>query len=253
MQPDVTAPGVNIIAAYSGGTSPTEMAVDNRTTPFYVMSGTSMSCPHVAGVVGLLRTLHPDWSPAALKSAVVTTARTRDNTAHPMRDADSAAASDFERGSGDIRPNRAMDPGLVYDMNTDDYLDFLCGIGYNQSMIAQLSSSDYACPQNYSILNMNYPSISVPSLSGSVTITRKLKNVGKPGRYGCYLKQAPFFRISVEPSILKFSEIGEEKSFRVTIKSKGSGSKTGYSFGGLTWTDGIHYVRTPIVVANANN
>lgn len=98
---------------------------------------------------------------------------------------------------------------------------------------------------------MNYPSISVPSLSGSVTITRKLKNVGKPGSYGCYVKQAPFFRISVEPSILKFSEIGEEKSFKVTIKSKGS--KTGYRFGGLTWTDGIHYVRTPIVVANAKN
>jgi subtilisin family serine protease len=73
LQPDITAPGVNIIAAYSGAISPTEMDVDKRRIPYITMSGTSMSCPHVAGVVGLLKTLHPDWSPSAIKSAIMTT------------------------------------------------------------------------------------------------------------------------------------------------------------------------------------
>ncbi|KAH6833567.1 Subtilase family protein [Perilla frutescens var. hirtella] len=251
LKPDITAPGVNIIAAYSEAVSPTGVPVDKRTTPYYVASGTSMSCPHVSGVVGLLKTLHPDWSPAAIKSAIMTSSRTRDNTAHPMRDQRSSPATAFDRSAGHIRPNRAMDPGLVYDMGPNDYLDFLCGIGYNQSAIALFAGdAHYECPKNYSILNMNYPSISVPNLSESVTVKRKLKNVGRPGSYACRIKQAPFFRISVEPMMLKFDKIGEEKSFEVTIRSKGSNS--GYEFGGVTWTDGIHFVRTPIAVANIN-
>jgi subtilisin family serine protease len=50
---------VSILAAVNGG--------------YQFMSGTSMACPHVTGVVALLRSLHPDWSPAAIKSAIVTT------------------------------------------------------------------------------------------------------------------------------------------------------------------------------------
>lgn len=72
-QPDITAPGVNIIAAYSEGTSVSGLKSDNRRVPYNSMSGTSMACPHVAGIVGLLKTLHPEWSPAAIKSAIMTT------------------------------------------------------------------------------------------------------------------------------------------------------------------------------------
>lgn len=73
LQPDITAPGVNIIAAYSEGVSPTHEEFDNRRTPFNSESGTSMSCPHVSGIVGLIKTLHPNWSPAAIRSAIMTT------------------------------------------------------------------------------------------------------------------------------------------------------------------------------------
>lgn len=73
MQPDITAPGVSILAAYSTASSPTGLSFDARRTPFNVESGTSMSCPHISGVVGLLTTLHPTWSPAMIKSAIMTT------------------------------------------------------------------------------------------------------------------------------------------------------------------------------------
>ncbi|MCD7452489.1 hypothetical protein HAX54_017028 [Datura stramonium] len=63
LMPDITAPGVDIIAAYSEAANPSEEDYDKRKTPFNMISGTSMSCPHVAGVAGLLKSLHPDWSP----------------------------------------------------------------------------------------------------------------------------------------------------------------------------------------------
>lgn len=75
-QPDITAPGVNIIAAFSEALGPTELSFDKRRVPYITMSGTSMSCPHVAGVSGLLKTLHPDWSPSAIRSAIMTTGNT---------------------------------------------------------------------------------------------------------------------------------------------------------------------------------
>lgn len=212
-----------------------------------------MSCPHVAGVVGLLRTLHPDWTPAALKSAIMTTARTRDNAGQPMRDYDMKTEVDaFARGAGHLRPNKAADPGLVYDMGPADYYKFLCGIGYDDYWIGLMSGKQYySCPRNFSVLDLNYPSIAVPRVNVTETVTRTLKNVGSPGRYVCRVKQPHYFRVSVEPRVLKFEKMGEEKSFKVTITAKAKGSSRGYSFGGLTWTDGIHYVRSPIVVANA--
>lgn len=72
-QPDITAPGVNIIGAYSEAVSPTGEPFDKRRIPFNIDSGTSMSCPHVSGVVGLLKTLYPTWSTAAIRSAIMTT------------------------------------------------------------------------------------------------------------------------------------------------------------------------------------
>ncbi|KAL5664868.1 hypothetical protein ACJX0J_024976, partial [Zea mays] len=73
LKPDITAPGVSVIAAWTRANSPTDLAFDRRRVAFNSESGTSMSCPHVSGVVGLLRTLHPEWSPAAIKSAIMTT------------------------------------------------------------------------------------------------------------------------------------------------------------------------------------
>ncbi|CAN4089461.1 unnamed protein product [Withania somnifera] len=61
LKPDIAAPGVLILAAVSGE------------TPYEFYSGTSMAAPHVSGIVALLKSLHPDWSPAAIKSAIVTT------------------------------------------------------------------------------------------------------------------------------------------------------------------------------------
>ncbi|XP_057512877.1 subtilisin-like protease SBT5.4 [Actinidia eriantha] len=253
LKPDITAPGVNIIAAFTGAKSPTENELDKRRTAFTTESGTSMSCPHVSGVVGLLKKLHPDWSPAAIKSAIMTTGKTRDNTVNPMLNGSFVKATPFSYGAGHIRPNRAMDPGLIYDLNVNDYLDFLCALGYNQSTIQLFSKEPFSCPSNASLLNFNYPSITISHLSGSVTVSRIVKNVGSPAVYAARIRQPHGISVSVEPNILKFERTGEEKSFQLTIRNRiegAEGAPGDYVFGELLWSDGNHYVRSPIVVSS---
>ncbi|XP_022752997.1 subtilisin-like protease SBT5.4 isoform X2 [Durio zibethinus] len=248
LKPDITAPGVSIIAAFTESVGPTEDKSDKRRIPFTSQSGTSMSCPHVSGIVGLLKSLHPDWSPAAVKSAIMTSAKTRDNTAKPMLDSSNKRATPFAYGAGHVRPNRAMDPGLVYDLTVDDYLNFLCARGYNQRMMRLFSDKPHACPKSYNVADFNYPSISVPQHSGSTTISRKVKNVGPPGTYKAHVRSPAGVTVSVNPSSLTFKKSGEEKKFEVTFKSKSNVQPAGYAFGHLTWSDGHHHVRSPLVV-----
>lgn len=249
LKPDITAPGVSIIAAYTKAQAPTNQDFDKRRVLFNSVSGTSMSCPHVSGVVGLLKTLHPNWSPAAIKSAIMTTARTRDNTLKPLTDASYLKATPLNYGGGHVQPNRAMDPGLVYDLGANDYLNFLCALGYNQTQIQLFSEEPYACPQPIRLIDLNYPSITVPGLTGSVTVTRKVKNVGSPGTYRARVRSPHGISVHVEPDSLKFERAGEEKRFRVTLQvKKPGGAVKDYVFGQLIWSDGRHYVRSPIVV-----
>lgn len=250
LKPDITAPGVNIIASYSEAGSPTSSELDTRRTPFLELSGTSMSCPHVAGVVGLLKSLHPDWSPAAIRSAIMTSARSRNNAGHPVTDHDGKKATPLDYGNGHINPSRAADPGLVYDLTVADYLDFLCGLNYTQEQISKFAGSYHDCPNEYSVLDFNNPAVAVPRLAaaGSVTVTRVLKNVGEPGKYVARVRSPAGFSVTVEPAKLKFDDIGEEKSFKLTIKTLRPSK--GYVFGHLTWSDGRHHVRTPIALSS---
>ncbi|KAJ0866980.1 putative tripeptidyl-peptidase II [Helianthus annuus] len=184
LKPDITAPGVSIIAAYTESQGPTNQDFDTRRVQYNCVSGTSMSCPHVSGIVGLLKTLHPDWSPAAIRSAIMTTARTRDNVVKPITNASHIKATPFSYGAGHVQPNRAMDPGLVYDLTTTNYLDLLCALGYTKVQVEKFSETPYTCPsKNISLLDFNYPSITVPNLNGSITVTRTVKNVGSPATY----------------------------------------------------------------------
>ena len=177
------------------------------------------------------------------------TARRRDNTKSPILDGSFIKATPFSYGAGHIRPNRAMDPGLVYDLTVNDYLDFLCASGYNQTLLELFTEAPYKCPKSASLLDFNYPSITVTNLSRSVNVTRKLKNVGSPGTYVARVREPIGISVHVEPKILKFESIGEEKSFKLTVTKKTPGMGTeDYVFGVIIWSDGNHYVRSPIVV-----
>ena len=73
IQPDISAPGVDILAAFSPFGVPIGDPLFKRQVTYSILSGTSMSCPHVAGVAAYVKSFHPDWSPSALKSAIMAT------------------------------------------------------------------------------------------------------------------------------------------------------------------------------------
>ena len=73
MKPDITAPGVDILAAWSPVGAPSIDRDDTRSVQFKIISGTSMSCPHTSGAAAYVKAAHPNWSPAAIKSALMTT------------------------------------------------------------------------------------------------------------------------------------------------------------------------------------
>ena len=83
-----------------------------------------MAAPQVAGIAALIRKAHPDWSPAAIRSSLMTTSIPLDNTQTPIKDASNhdSPANPLQIGVGHIDPNKSLNPGLVYDATADDYI-----------------------------------------------------------------------------------------------------------------------------------
>ncbi|PRQ57752.1 putative tripeptidyl-peptidase II [Rosa chinensis] len=260
IKPDVTAPGVNILAAWPAKTSPTRLKSDKRKVLFNMVSGTSMSCPHVSGLAALIKSVHKDWSPAAIKSALMTTAYTLNNKGSPISDFGSKnqSANPFAFGSGHVDPESAADPGLIYDITSKDYLLYLCSLNYTSSQIALFSGgiSNFTCPSNSAVLlqpgDLNYPSFSVVFKKGgmkmSVTYKRTVTNVGaiNPSTYAVQVEAPIGASVTVEPRKLVFKKMGEKLSYKVSFV--GVSTKINSSFGSLVWVSEKYRVRSPIAV-----
>ncbi|XP_059634729.1 subtilisin-like protease SBT1.8 [Cornus florida] len=255
LKPDVIGPGVNILAAWSEAIGPTGMEKDMRKTAFNIMSGTSMSCPHISGLAALLKAAHPDWSPSAIKSALMTTAYTRDNTNSPLRD---AAAGEFStplaHGSGHVDPHKALSPGLVYDISTEDYIAFLCSLRYTIDHVQAIAKRpNITCSRKFSDPGqLNYPSFSVLfGRSRVVRYTRVLTNVGAAGSvYNVVVDAPPMVGVVVKPTRLVFRNVGEKQRYTVTFVSRKGASPMGRSaFGSIAWNNAEHQVKSPIAYA----
>ena len=231
LKPDVIAPGQDILAAVA--------PPGNAGRDFNLYSGTSMSSPHVAGLAALLMDLHPTWSPMAVKSALMT-------SAYDVRDSVSTASKIFRQGAGHVAPNMAADPGLVYNAGWNDWLAFLCGA--TPGVVAPASCTLLAS-RGYSFDTSDYngASIAIGSLAGSQTVTRKVTNVGgAAATYTASVAGMSGVGVTVSPASLTL-EAGEIGEFEVTFTTT-TATLTAYTGGQLTWSDGTHNVRIPLVV-----
>lgn len=260
LKPDVIAPGINILAAWTDAASPTDLDVDPRRVAYNIISGTSMSCPHVSGVAALLRGAHPDWSPAAIKSALITTAYNLDNSGETIKDLSTGKESTpFVHGAGHVDPNKALDPGLVYDAGFDDYVAFLCSIGYSSKQIAVFTRDETSVDCSAKALPnpgaLNYPSFAVvfSNIRDVITYSRTVKNVGlgysSSVKYKVEIGSPSGVRVTVKPSELVFDVVNSSSSYEITFASTaGFEAKGSNQFGWISWNDGVHEVRSPIAV-----
>ncbi|CAN8325514.1 unnamed protein product [Cochlearia groenlandica] len=244
LKPDIAAPGVNILAALSPFSR-----LDHE--GFGILSGTSMSTPAVSGIIALLKSLHPDWSPSALRSALVTTAWKTSPSGEPIfaQGSNKKLADPFDYGGGLVNPEKAAEPGLVYDMGTEDYIGYMCSSGYNDSLISRVLGKKTNCPTpKPSILDVNLPSITIPNLDQEVTLTRTVTNVGPVKSVYKAVVESPLgVTLTVTPTRLVFSSTKRVVSFKVKAKTSHR-VNTGYLFGSLTWTDSVHNVTIPVSV-----
>ncbi|CAA0400457.1 unnamed protein product [Arabidopsis thaliana] len=261
LKPDISAPGLNILAAYSKLASVTGYPDDNRRTLFSIMSGTSMACPHAAAAAAYVKSFHPDWSPAAIKSALMTTAT-------PMRIKGNEAELSY--GSGQINPRRAIHPGLVYDITEDAYLRFLCKEGYNSTSIGLLTgdNSNNTTKKEYNCENikrglgsdgLNYPSLhkQVNSTEAKVSevFYRTVTNVGYgPSTYVARVWAPKGLRVEVVPKVMSFERPKEKRNFKVVIDGVWDETMKGIVSASVEWDDSRgHLVRSPILLFRSDN
>ena len=247
IKPDVTAPGVQILA----GNSPTPF-LGAPGQLFQAIQGTSMSSPHVAGIGALLVGAHPDWTPAMVRSALTTT-----GSQDVFEEDGTTLADPFDFGGGHIDPVPADDPGLVYDLagavnpsvpnaNLDyrEYLKFLCGTGdldpdqapCTSPVIGTIDPSD-----------LNLATIGIAELAGRQSINRTVRNVGPAATYTVSVDSPAGIAVSVTPTTLSLAN-GATATYEVTFTTEAAATFDTWTFGSLTWSDGSHHVRSPIAI-----
>ena len=259
LKPDITAPGVRILAANTFDQLDTGSQVDGEN--FQYLQGTSMSSPHVAGMAALLMGQHPTWTPAQVKSALMTTARQ-----DVVKFFDNNAPADpFDFGAGHADPVPAMNPGLVYDTNFGDYLGFLCGQGQSGLVVNLQGGGDEAltCDEiadagfATDASQLNYPSIAIAELEGSETIFRTVTDIsGEGGVYEVFVDAPAGIDVAVatfdnfgnetESPLLRV-EPGEKASYSLTFTTNDDFVSEEWVFGSVTLSGDVD-VRSPIAI-----
>ena len=222
LKPDLAAPGVGVLAAVA--------PPSGHGRSYDYRSGTSMSSPHVAGIAALVRSLHPRWSPAAVKSALMTTAEDH---------ASAASNHPFAQGAGLVVPNSAVDPGLVFDAGPDDWRSYLAGLGVRfappYDAVPAVGGSD-----------LNAASLAIGALSGRQTVTRTVTNVGRQAETYAVREDVAGVDVVAEPATFTIAP-GGTQTLRLTL-TRTDARPGSWATGSLTLRSSEHTVRMPVAV-----
>ncbi|CAI0406846.1 unnamed protein product [Linum tenue] len=262
LKPDIMGPGFRILTTWP-------VHVQDLYTSFNLLTGTSMACPHLDGVATLIKKAHPDWSPAAIRSAMMTTSDAVDHSGQPIQDSgpDQSPTTGFDMGAGQVSPNKALEPGLVYDLNSSDYVNLLCAMNFTTAQIRAITRSHHSTGSCNNIcatpsLDLNYPSFianfAADRSNQVLEFRRTLTNVGcEMATYKASVTSFDGLEVRVVPTVLAFKAKGDMLGFKLVIeyamkKMRNPFLKLGY----LRWIEvggGNHVVQSPIVATNMNS
>jgi hypothetical protein len=211
-----------------------------------------MATPHITGIVALVKKAHPDWSPAAIKSAIMTTSSAVDNDGNQIMDEEHRKASFYSLGAGHVVPAKAVDPGLVYDLGVRDYAGYICRLLGEVALKTIAGNISLTCTEVEPITGaqLNYPAILVPLRAEAFAVNRTVTNVGPAkSNYTAKIEAPKGLTVKVEPAELEFTKVNERKTFTVTVSAAGTSSEQELAEGALSWLshDHDHVVRSPIV------
>ncbi|KAH1244229.1 CO(2)-response secreted protease [Glycine max] len=251
LKPDIAAPGVNILAAWFGNDT-SEVPKGRKPSLYRILSGTSMATPHVSGLACSVKRKNPTWSASAIKSAIMTSAIQNDNLKGPITTDSGLIATPYDYGAGAITTSEPLQPGLVYETNNVDYLNYLCYNGLNITMIKVISGTvpeNFNCPKDSSsdlISSINYPSIAV-NFTGKAdaVVSRTVTNVDEEDEtvYFPVVEAPSEVIVTLFPYNLEFTTSIKKQSYNITFRPKTSLKKD--LFGSITWSNDKYMVRIP--------
>lgn len=223
LKPDLTAPGVGILAAGANA--------EGGEPSWRFLSGTSMSAPHIAGLAALYLGESPNATPAEVKSAMMT-------TSYDTVDGDGNVVTDpFAQGAGHVDPTKFFEPGLLYLNGVKDWLSYIEGVGYDvlDPAVEAIDPS-----------NLNLASIVIGALTAPEMITRTVTST-QPGTFTAVIEGLPGIATTVEPSTLTFGAAGETQSYTVMF-SRTDAPLDQFTTGALEWISGNTIVHSPVAV-----
>jgi len=240
LKPDLTAPGVEILAGYQPALTEAQRndVANGAAAPaaWSFLQGTSMSSPHVAGLGALLKQQNPSWTPAMIKSALMTTGSM---TFADAQAGQAAGRLPWAQGAGHVVPNKAAAPGLVYDIQPIDYTRYLCGIG-----LPSIPQATCTAVGKVSDINLNLPSITLANVLGQTTVTRKVTHVGSTIATYNASASVPGFNVVVSPATLTLAP-GQSATYTATVTRTNAPVNT-WAFGSLKWTSADAEVSVPL-------
>ncbi|KAK8918610.1 Subtilisin-like protease [Platanthera zijinensis] len=254
LKPDILAPGSLIWAAWApNGTDEANYEGEG----FAMISGTSMAAPHIAGIAALMKQKYPRWSPAAIKSALMTTANTLDRSGRPLQAQQYSdtelmmlsPATPFDFGSGEVNPKAALDPGLILDASYLDYINFLCSMpGVDPQEVSNITGASCNFARGKPS-DLNSPSIAISHLVGTQTVKRTVTNVAETETYVISARISPEIAIEASPPAMTILP-GSSKVISVSLTTRWVTGR--YSFGEILLKGNRgHLVRIPVVAMGA--
>ncbi|KAI3756477.1 hypothetical protein L1987_56298 [Smallanthus sonchifolius] len=172
----------------------------------------------------------------------------------PIEDERELRADVFAIGSGHVNPSKANDPGLVFDIEPDDYIPYLCGLGYTSQQVGIVVTRKVSCTKTIPEGQLNYPSFAMTLARGeNKTYSRAVTNVSEANSMYTFseldIVVPNGIVLVIHNSTFEFTKVNQKLTYELTFRRDSNVEvNVSYGEGAMAWISGKYLVRTPFVI-----